>query len=97
MSVIGGQGSEGLQVLQGQVSEVVDIMKVNIAKVIDRDAKLEELECASENLREGAARFKTSARRLKTKHWWQNKRWTLGVIVVVVVIVGVIVLIVMAA
>lgn len=78
--------------IQHEVDEIVGVMKGNISKLIDRDVKLEQLESDSERLKDDASFFRTSSRRLKTRHWWRNAKLKLGVVVVVVIIVGVIVL-----
>jgi len=47
-------------------------MRTNVAKVIERDDKLSELDNRAEALQHGAAQFETQATRLKRKFWWQN-------------------------
>ncbi|EDO42383.1 predicted protein, partial [Nematostella vectensis] len=66
------RSSKRLQQTQAQVDEVVDIMKVNVDKVLERDAKLSELDNRADALQAGASQFETSASRLKRKMWWQN-------------------------
>ncbi|PFX26715.1 Vesicle-associated membrane protein 3 [Stylophora pistillata] len=61
-----------LQQTQAQVDEVVDIMKVNVDKVLERDAKLSELDSRADQLQAGASQFEHRAARLKRKMWWQN-------------------------
>ncbi|KAK3740953.1 hypothetical protein QZH41_017791, partial [Actinostola sp. cb2023] len=54
------------------VFKVVDIMKINVDKVLERDAKLSELDNRADALTAGASQFETNAARLKRKMWWQN-------------------------
>eukprot|EP00128_Syssomonas_multiformis_P016785 Colp12_sorted_trinity150504_noHs@7311 len=72
----GAGGNAKLQQTQQQVDEVVGIMKNNVDKVLERDAKLTDLEDKTEALRDGAARFETTSKKLKHKMWWKNcKMW----------------------
>lgn len=87
--------SKRLQQTQAQVDEVVDIMKVNVDKVLERDAKLSELDNRADALQAGASQFETSASRLKRKMWWQNCKMWVILIVVILVIIAVIVIWVM--
>ena len=47
-------------------------MRQNMDKVLERDAKLSELDNRAENLQAGASQFETAAGKLKRKMWWQN-------------------------
>ncbi|XP_028393918.1 vesicle-associated membrane protein 3-like [Dendronephthya gigantea] len=82
--------SDRLKQTQRQVDEVVDIMKVNVDKVLERDAKLSELDDRADQLQAGAAQFDTNAHRLKRKMWWQNCKMWIILIVVIIVIIAVI-------
>eukprot|EP00124_Ichthyophonus_hoferi_P000289 Ihof_evm15s10 gene=Ihof_evmTU15s10 len=50
-----------VQNTQSQVDEVVDVMRDNVNKVLERDANLTNLEDRSEQLQDGASRFKTTS------------------------------------
>ncbi|KAA3672435.1 vesicle-associated membrane protein 2, partial [Paragonimus westermani] len=79
-----------LQQTQAQVDEVVDIMRVNMEKVLERDAKLSQLDdragryfislhlsfsfSLSDALQAGASQFEASAGKLKNKYWWKNMK-----------------------
>ncbi|CAG9567927.1 unnamed protein product [Danaus chrysippus] len=65
-----------LQQTQAQVDEVVDIMKANVEKVLDRDAKLSELDDRADALQQGASQFEQQAKSLKNKFWLQNLKDT---------------------
>ncbi|XP_031570279.1 vesicle-associated membrane protein 3-like [Actinia tenebrosa] len=84
--------SKRLQQTQAQVDEVVDIMKINVDKVLERDAKLSELDNRADALTAGASQFETSASRLKRKMWWQNCKMWIILIIVILVIIAVIVI-----
>jgi len=77
---------------QQQVDQVVDIMRQNMDKVLDRDAKLSELDNRADALQAGASQFETSAGKLKRKMWWQNVKMWIILIVVILVIVAIIVI-----
>lgn len=80
-----------LQQTQDQVDEVVGIMRNNMEKVLERDAKLGDLEDKSDALADGANKFQMTSRRLKNAMWWQNARWWIIIIFVILVIIGIIV------
>ncbi len=57
---------------QAQVDEVCGIMKDNLERVLDRDAKLNELDERADALQDGASQFEKQAGKLKNKFWLQN-------------------------
>lgn len=75
-------GENNLMQTQRQVDEVVEVMKDNMNKVLDRDVKLGDLEDKSSFLEESALRFQTKSTTLRKKMWWQDKNWTIGIVVV---------------
>ncbi|KAG5441850.1 Vesicle-associated membrane protein 3 [Clonorchis sinensis] len=77
-----------LQQTQAQVDEVVDIMRVNMEKVLERDAKLSQLDDRADALQAGASQFEASAGKLKNKYWWKNMKMNIiiGAVVLVVVV-----------
>jgi len=84
------QQSKRLQQTQAQVDEVVGIMKVNVEKVLERDAKLSQLDDRADALQEGASQFEKSAGTLKNKMMWKNLKMMLimgGVVVVIIIII----------
>ena len=46
--------------------------------VLDRSAKLDDLEDASESLADGARQFRNGAKKLSRQVWWQNMKWKLA-------------------
>jgi hypothetical protein len=79
--------SHNISVTQYQVEEVIGIMRENVEKVLERDAKLGEMEERAETLYEGASAFQKSAGSLKNKMWLANLKQT-----IIMVIIGVILL-----
>jgi hypothetical protein len=77
-----------------QIDEITGIMRANLEKVLERDTMLSNLEDKSENLKDGANRFETTARKLKHKFWWKNLKFTIGIGVVIMVFILVIILII---
>jgi vesicle-associated membrane protein 2 len=63
---------------QAQVDEVVGIMKNNVEKVLDRDAKLSELDERADALQDGASQFEKQAGKLKNKFWMQNMKFLIA-------------------
>ncbi|XP_059058732.1 neuronal synaptobrevin-like isoform X1 [Achroia grisella] len=77
-----------LQQSRAQVDEVVDIMKTNVEKVLDRDAKLSELDDRAEALQHGASQFEQQAKSLKNKFWLQNLKMMIIMGVIGLIIIG---------
>ena len=50
-------------------------MRDNMEKVLERDAKLDDLNDKSEALSDGAFRFQKTSKKLKQAMCWQNYRW----------------------
>uniref|UniRef100_A0A5K3EVC7 V-SNARE coiled-coil homology domain-containing protein n=1 Tax=Mesocestoides corti TaxID=53468 RepID=A0A5K3EVC7_MESCO len=75
------------QQTQAQVNEVVDIMRVNMEKVLERDAKLAQLDDRADALQAGASQFEASAGKLKNKYWWKNMKMTLALGIVGLILV----------
>eukprot|EP00039_Didymoeca_costata_P018524 m.333835 g.333835 ORF g.333835 m.333835 type:complete len:99 (+) comp17227_c0_seq1:45-341(+) len=86
-----GQNPYRLQETQNQVDEVVGIMRDNIDKVLERDAKLSDMEDKSEHLADGAKRFQRSAVKLKNAMWWQDKKFCICLTFVIIIILVVII------
>ncbi|XP_004345740.1 hypothetical protein CAOG_06150 [Capsaspora owczarzaki ATCC 30864] len=84
--------NDRLRQTQDQVDEVVGIMKNNVEKVLERDAKLTDIQDKSEALRDGAERFQTTSRKLKRKMWYKNIKFMIILVVVVLILIGAIVL-----
>lgn len=63
---------------QAQVDEVVGIMKNNVEKVLERDAKLSELDERADALQDGASQFEKQAGKLKNKFWLQNMKFLIA-------------------
>ncbi|KAL1233758.1 Synaptobrevin-1 [Trichinella spiralis] len=80
-----------LQQTQAQVDEVVGIMKVNVEKVLERDAKLSQLDDRADALQEGASQFEKSAATLKRKYWWKNCKMIIIICAIVLIIIIIIV------
>ncbi|KRY09523.1 Synaptobrevin-1 [Trichinella patagoniensis] len=83
--------SKRLQQTQAQVDEVVGIMKVNVEKVLERDAKLSQLDDRADALQEGASQFEKSAATLKRKYWWKNCKMIIIICAIVLIIIIIIV------
>ncbi|KRZ59746.1 Synaptobrevin-1 [Trichinella nativa] len=71
--------------------KVVGIMKVNVEKVLERDAKLSQLDDRADALQEGASQFEKSAATLKRKYWWKNCKMIIIICAIVLIIIIIIV------
>lgn len=81
-----------MQQTQAQVDEVTEIMRVNVEKVLERDAMITQLDERADALKEGAEMFEKQAGALKSKFWWKNMKMILimggiGVVLVLVLFV----------
>ncbi len=74
---------------QAQVDEVVGIMRSNVEKVLERDAKLSELDERADALQDGASQFEKQAGKLKNKFCLQNLKFivaagTVGLVLLII-------------
>ncbi|XP_053211907.1 synaptobrevin-1-like [Panonychus citri] len=63
-----------MQQTQAQVDEVTEIMRMNVEKVLERDAMISQLDERADALKEGAEMFEKQAGALKSKYWWKNAK-----------------------
>eukprot|EP00041_Stephanoeca_diplocostata_P008980 m.135633 g.135633 ORF g.135633 m.135633 type:complete len:130 (+) comp17560_c0_seq1:180-569(+) len=80
-----------MQQAQADVDEVVVVMRNNMEKVLERDAKLDDLQDKSESLADGAYRFKTTSRQLKNAMWWKNVRCWVFFFVLLAIVIAIVV------
>ncbi|VDI46358.1 vesicle-associated membrane protein 4-like [Mytilus galloprovincialis] len=78
--------------LQGQVNEVIDVMQNNVAKIVDRGDKLEDLQDKSENLSDHADMFRSRAKGLHRQMWWKNCKMKIIIAVVILILLAVIII-----
>ena len=81
--------AHNISVAQYQVEEVIEIMRENVEKVLERDAKLGEMEERAETLYEGASAFQKSAGSLKNKMWLANLKQTIIMVVLGLVLLAI--------
>eukprot|EP00049_Salpingoeca_infusionum_P020079 m.363473 g.363473 ORF g.363473 m.363473 type:complete len:127 (-) comp22743_c0_seq1:58-438(-) len=80
---------------QQEVDGVKQVMRNNIGKVLERGAKLDQLEEDAEALRDGAAAFHRQSRKLRRQMCWQNARTNVIVgclalaLLIIAIVVGV--------
>eukprot|EP00049_Salpingoeca_infusionum_P017196 m.352101 g.352101 ORF g.352101 m.352101 type:complete len:112 (-) comp16440_c0_seq1:203-538(-) len=87
----GRQSDYQLAQTQAEVDQVVGVMRTNMQKVLDRDAKISDLQDRADELNDGATRFQQNSRKLKRHMWWQNTKMTLMLVLVVLAILGIII------
>lgn len=71
---------------QAQVDEVCGIMKDNLEKVLERDARLNELDERADALQDGASQFEKQAGKLKNKFWMENLKSMIAMGIVAIVL-----------
>jgi len=74
-----------MQQTQAQVDEVTEIMRVNVEKVLERDAMISQLDERADALKEGAEMFEKQAGALKSKFWWKNLKMMIVMAVIALV------------
>lgn len=74
---------------QAQVDEVCGIMKDNVEKVLERDARLIELDERADALQDGASQFEKQAGKLKNKFWMENLKSIImmGIVAIVLLLI----------
>ena len=50
----------------------MDDMRNNVNMVLERDAKLSDLDARADNLNAASATFAVNSTKLKKKYWWEN-------------------------
>ena len=71
---------------QAQVDEVCDIMKDNLERVLERDARLNELDERADALQDGASQFEKQAGKLKNRFWMENLKSIIMISIVAIVL-----------
>merc|ERR1719289_561339 len=83
-------GDRKIDHINETLSQVKQTMYTNIDKVLERGEKIEFLVDKSDNLNAHANQFKSRAKTLKNRLWWQNVMMMLIVFLVVVVVIYII-------
>ncbi|KAL5108922.1 Synaptobrevin-1 [Taenia crassiceps] len=85
-------GHDRIQQQQAEVNEVVGIMKDNVARVLERDQRLSDLDHRADELQVHSREFESISRNIQRKYFWRNmKMWGIIVGVVIVLIIVVII------
>ena len=79
--------------IKSLVDETTCIMKTNLEKVIDRDLKINDIESRSEDLLAQSHHFQKTAKKLKCKLYWENKKYLVTIIIIVLLLVGIVTII----
>lgn len=79
--------------LRDQVREVTEVMRENVARMVDRGDRLDDLQMRSEQLDAASTDFRSGSQRLRKRMWWQNTKGRLaigggivGAIVIIIII-----------
>jgi len=73
-----------------EIEAIKDVMFENMAMVLQRGDRLEDLQIRSEELREDAMLFNKNSTKLKNHFRWANLRWYLiGLVVLLLIAVGI--------
>ena len=74
--------------LQRDVAEVQDVVTENIGKILERGERLEILLDKTDELNHKSETFVRSARTLRKKMWWQNKKSCFLLVLVLLLVAG---------
>lgn len=88
----GSRSDPKIDRLQNQVDEVVGVMQNNVSKVMERGDRLEDLQDQSDNLAGNADMFRSRARGLHKKMWWNNCKMKLALVVIILIVLLVIII-----
>ncbi|XP_039377412.1 vesicle-associated membrane protein 5 [Mauremys reevesii] len=80
---------------QKETEEVTQIMLVNYNKVLDREAKLSDLDDRADELRNMSSTFSRTTKTVAQKKRWENRKYKIFLAVVVVVVVLIILAVVL--
>lgn len=83
-------GQDRIQQQQAEVNEVVGIMKDNVARVLERDQRLSDLDHRADELQVHSREFESISRNIQRKYFWRNmKMWGIiaGVVIVLIVVI----------
>ena len=96
----GGGGGEGSGAVFGGINKIQEVndkmrevrmtMVDNIARVLERGEKLDDVLVKSDSLQSTANMFKRTATRLKNRMWWQNVKMWLAVAAAIIFVVVII-------
>ncbi|XP_031426290.1 vesicle-associated membrane protein 8-like isoform X2 [Clupea harengus] len=80
------------QSLSETLDGVTNIIKRNVAGLLVRGEKVEDLIGKSEDLEAGAQNFKQTSQKVARSYWWKNVKIVVVIIVIVIIIILIIVL-----
>lgn len=72
---------------QAQVDQIVGIMRVNVEKVLIRDAKLLDLTCRAQQLKNHSAVFQSQTAKLERKIQWKDTKIKIMIVCCFVLII----------
>ncbi|XP_032646180.1 vesicle-associated membrane protein 5 [Chelonoidis abingdonii] len=78
---------KNLDQCQKETEEVTQIMLVNYSKVLDREAKLSDLDDRADELRNMSSSFSRTTKTVAQKKRWENRKYKIFLALVVVVVV----------
>ncbi|KAG6924737.1 vesicle associated membrane protein 5, partial [Chelydra serpentina] len=91
----GAMVEKNLERCQNETEEVTQIMLVNYSKVLDREAKLSDLDDRADELRNMSSTFSKTTKTVAQKKRWENRKYKIVLAVVVVVVVLIILAVVL--
>ncbi|XP_041483349.1 uncharacterized protein LOC121430136 [Lytechinus variegatus] len=79
-----------IEKLQKDVDEVIDLVRTNVDGILERDAKVEDLEIAADRLHGAALEFKKTGKVVMVRYWWRNNRCFVifGILILIAILVG---------
>merc|ERR1712002_1343217 len=80
--------------VQNDLDEVTGLLKGNIEQIMERDNKLSDLESQATNLESTAQQFETMSKKVASKYWWQDQKYTLAIGGVIIILIWLIFLVV---
>lgn len=80
-----------LSELKKELTELEQISLQNMDKVIERGEKIEVLVKKSEMMTDQSYDLKDTAKKVKNRMWWKNKKIMIGIILIVLALLGIVI------
>lgn len=80
-----------LQQTQQQIDEVTNVMQQNVARVMERDDNLGNLQSRATHMQRGASQFQEQSYAIKKKYWWKNMKWWAIIICITLIVIAIVV------
>merc|ERR1711868_131793 len=89
------QQQDRINAMRAEADAVVDIMADNMQQVLERDARLTDIDDKSDSLAETAKGFDRTTKQVKNKMWYQNLKWTIILTIFSIILIAILVVLIL--